>query len=55
MRNFQGIIFIYEHEHIGRLSNLHCCTFKILQRMKNLIVSPSTCQIVSEAASKGVL
>ena len=28
MRKFQGIFFLYEHEHIGRFSNLHQCTFK---------------------------
>ena len=32
MRSFQVIIFFYEHEHIGRVSNLQQCTFNTLSQ-----------------------
>ena len=33
IRNFQGIS-LHEHKHIGRLSNLHWCTFKSTKSQK---------------------
>ena len=36
MRNFQAILFLHDLEYIGRFSNLHWCTFKEIEKTKDV-------------------
>ena len=44
MRNFR-VLFLYEHKHVGRFSNLHWCTFKKPLKLHGIEFNPLTTNV----------